>query len=479
MQEAFQKKTGFRRERLYFLPIGGTAMATLAGLLHSAGHQVEGVDSTLYPPMSTLLEELEIPVRIGWNPTVIPAVDRVIIGNAAHRDNPEVQRVLSEGIPHLAQAEAVAHYLLAEGRRALLVAGTHGKTTTTSLLAWVFESVGADPTSFVGGLLRWSRRSFRLGRGPWMIIEADEYNTAFFDQGPKFFHYRPEIFAIGPVEFDHADLYRDFGAVLTAFRAGTAQVPRHGRIVASWDHEGTRAALRDARADILRIGWGRECDVRFLEQEWTGVENRSVVEFEGRRLEMTIPLPGRYNAENAALALGAAVSAGLNPEAVLSALSTFPGVARRLDLRYETGNILLVDDFAHHPTALGVTIDAARQRWPGRRLVAVFEPRSLTAARKDFLPAYVEALGRAEIALVVAPYHRRRIAVEDMFDREELADQLRSRGTEALMPETEEDPVGYLLPHLRPGDLVLVCSSGDFGGFLTRLKEALDDRGDR
>ena len=196
-------------EFLYFLPIGGTAMAPLAGMLHEAGHRVEGVDSQLYPPMSTLLEDLGIPVRLGFDPAQIPtAVDRVIIGNAVPRSNPEVAAVLDRRIPHLSQAEAVAHYVLGGGLRSLVVAGTHGKTTTSAMLAWILERAGNDPSYLIGGLPGWNPRGYRLGQGSLLVIEGDEYNTAFFDRGAKFLHYRPHLFLLGPVEFDHADLYR-------------------------------------------------------------------------------------------------------------------------------------------------------------------------------------------------------------------------------------------------------------------------------
>ena len=462
-------------EHLYFLPVGGTAMATLAGLLKEQGHRVEGVDTRLYPPMSTLLEELGIPVRLGWKPEQIPEAARVIIGNAVPRSNPEVQRVLSRRQPFLSQAEAVSHYLLAEGRESLVVAGTHGKTTTTSLLAWIFEELGTDPTALVGGLLKWSRRSFRLGRGPWMIIEGDEYNTSFFDRGPKFLHYRARIFLLGPVEFDHADLYRDLDAVLTAFRAGTAQVPRHGTVIVNALSPAALEGVRDTSAQILKVGATPDCALRLGEtvvERDSGI-TRTSVDWQGRQLKLRLPMPGRHNAENAAMALAGALVAELDPDGILDALSRFPGVARRMDTIGEASGILVVDDFAHHPTALVVTIAAARSRWPERRLVVAFEPRSLTAARREFQDRYVEALSEADVALVAPPFHRGRIATEDCLDRNRMAFELQNRGVQALMPHEDEDLVEALVPSLRPGDVVIGCSSGDFGAFHRRLLERL------
>ncbi len=476
MQTSFQKS-----ESLYFLPIGGTAMATLAGLLKEQGHRISGVDTALYPPMSTLLEDLGIDVRMGWDPEAIPDVDRVIIGNAVPRTNPEVGRVLADRRSCLSQAEAVGHYLLSRGREGLVVAGTHGKTTTTSMLAWVFETLDTDPTTLVGGLLKWSRRSFRLGRGPWMIIEGDEYNTAFFDRGPKFLHYRARIFLLGPVEFDHADLYRDLDAVLTAFRAGTAQVPRHGVVVVNALSAGAIAGIRDTSADVLRVGVDPDCDLRLGDSVMDPVAGltRTPIDWRGRRAVLSVPMAGRHNTENAAMALAGSLAAGLEFEAVLEALSHFPGVARRLDVVGEASGVLVVDDFAHHPTAVRATVEAARSRWPDRRLVLVYEPRSLTAARRSFQDAYVEALSGVDVALVARPFRADRLAPGEGLDRDEMAEALKAFGVEPIMPGEDEDPVAMILPLLQPGDVVVACSSGDFGGFHRRLLELLGERSER
>jgi UDP-N-acetylmuramate: L-alanyl-gamma-D-glutamyl-meso-diaminopimelate ligase len=465
LQDAYQKP-----EQIYFIPIGGTAMASLAGLLHLAGHRVTGVDAQLYPPMSTLLEELGIPVRLGFDREQVPAtVDRVIIGNAVTRSNPEVEEALARRLPHLAQAEAVAHYLLAEGRQSLVVAGTHGKTTTSAMLSWVLETTGTDPTYLVGGLLRWSRRSFRLGHGPWMVIEGDEYNTAFFDRGPKFLHYRPHIFLLGPVELDHRDLYPNLDAVLTAFRAGTAQVPGHGAVIVNAASEAALAACRDATAPLVTVGPAADCDLQIKSVTGSRDGTEADLIWRDEQLTLRLPMPGRHNLENAAMALTAALTIDVSAEQALAALATFPGVARRMEIVGEEAGVLVVDDFAHHPTALGVTVAAARQQWPRRRLVVVYEPRSLTAARDFFQDAYAEALSGVDLAVVASPFHRGRLRQEEMIDRDALAWDLHERGVDAIMPGPDDDPVELLLPALQPGDLVIGCSSGDFGGFHRRL----------
>jgi len=467
-----------KQERLYFLPIGGTAMAPLAGLLQAAGYRVEGVDSGLYPPMSTLLEELEIPVRIGWDPEKIPeGIDRVIIGNAVPRTNPEVTAVIERGLPFLSQAEAVAHYALARGQSSLVVAGTHGKTTTSSLLAWILEHSETDPSYLVGGLPSWNPRGFRLGNGPWMVIEGDEYNTAFFDRGPKFLHYRPHLFILGPVEYDHADLYPSLDAVMTAFRAGAAQVPKAGAVVVNAWSDQTLAAIRDATAPVVTVGPGKDHHLQM--SGWVPSARGGVADlvWRGETMTMSLPLAGEHNAQNAAMALAAALTVGVPHGAALEALARFPGVARRMEERGEVADVLVIDDFAHHPTALGVTILAARQRWPDRRLVIAFEPRSLTAARRDFGVAYTEALSAADLALVAAPFHSGRLAEDEILDRDRLASELAARGVQSVMPGPDDDPVEALLPHLRGGDVVVGCSSGSFDAFHARLLEALEARG--
>ena len=469
-----------RGERLYFLPIGGTAMAPLAGLLHEAGHHVEGVDAELYPPMSTLLEELGISVRLGFDPQQIPSdVDRVIIGNAVPRGNPEVAAVLERRLPHLSQAEAVAHYVLARGLHSLVVAGTHGKTTTSAMLAWILEQSELDPSYLIGGLPRWNRRGFRLGEGRHLVIEGDEYNSAFFDRGPKFLHYRPHVFMIGPVEFDHADLYPNLEAVLTAFRAGAAQVPRTGAVVANAWSEPAIAAARDATAPLVQVGPHSNCDLRLLTWRTQGERSIATLAWRGEEFELTLPMAGLHNLQNAAMALATAIFTGIDPATAVSVLGSFPGVARRMDVVGEVAGITVVDDFAHHPTALGVTIAAARQRWPGRRLVIAFEPRSITAARRSFHDAYLESLARADFVMVAPPFHRDRLDATEVLDREELAAALHAQGVESAMPGDGADLVERLLEILKPGDVVVGCSSGAFDGIHRKLIEALATGEDR
>ncbi len=448
-------------------------MASLAGLLWTAGHRVSGVDAQLYPPMSTMLEDLGVPVRLGWQPARIPGrLDRVIIGNAVGRQNPEVDAVLRSGVPFMSQAEAVRHYLLGDGRAAVVVTGTHGKTTTTALLAWTLEQTECDPTCLVGGLLRWSGRSFRWGHGRWVVLEGDEYNTAFFDRRPKFHHYRPQVLVLGPVEYDHADIYPDLDAVLAAFRAGTALVPSDGLVIVNATSDLALEVAAAARCPVLRVGPSPEDDLRVIAH--TGPENLELTLVrDGSRWQIPSVLAGEHNAHNIAVAFAAATAIGVEPSQAAEALASFPGVGRRLEVVGEHAGVLVVDDFAHHPTALGATVRAARARWPSRRLVVAYEPRSLTAGRRLFQEAYVHALASADVAVIAEPYHRERIAPADRLDRELLASQLRDTGTTVVLPASGVDPWSELATVLQPGDLLLVCSSGDFGGLCRRAAGTL------
>jgi UDP-N-acetylmuramate: L-alanyl-gamma-D-glutamyl-meso-diaminopimelate ligase len=457
----------------YLLPIGGTATAALAGLLDASGERVSGVDSALYPPTSEVLAALGIPVRIGFDPTLIPDdLDRVIIGNAVPRTNVEVLAVLERGLPYTSQAAAFGEKYCA-GARSVVVAGTHGKTTTTALAAHLFVAAGLDPTTLIGGVPR-GGSSWRLGRGGWTVVEGDEYNTAFFDRGPKFLHYRPHLFVVGNVEFDHGDIYADLDAIMAAFRAGTAQVGEGGAVVANAGDPGARA-VTEGHPRAVWYGLDEGVDLRCL--AWSagadGIDAK--LTWRGEGFAVRVPLVGRHNLDNLLAAAACALLAGIPPAAVAAAAATFPGVRRRLDVLGEAGGVVVVDDFAHHPTAVRLTLEGARTRFPGRRLVVVFEPRSLTAGRAGFAREYEAALAAADVALVAPVFHRKRLAPADMLDREALVAVLRRLGRTAAALADDADPLAAVRAAVRPGDVVVTMSSGDFGGLPRRLLAALQE----
>ncbi|MGC8917001.1 MAG: UDP-N-acetylmuramate--L-alanine ligase [Thermoanaerobaculum sp.] len=455
----------------YLLPIGGMATATLAGLLVESGYRLCGVDGVLYPPASELLAELKVPVRLGFDPDAMPEVENaVVIGNAVPVTNPEVQAVLARGLPYTSQA-ALLGELFCRGRKTVVVAGTHGKTTTTALAAHVLTSAGLDPTAFVGGVPR-GGKPWRLGSGVWTVVEGDEYNTAFFDKGPKFLHYFPHIFVVNNVEFDHADLYPSLDAILAAFRAGVAQVGAEGWVVVNADDPGAREVGPKA-ARVLWYGTSPRAQVRAQRFAHRCGQVVAEVSLDGTLAVLEAPLSGRHNLANLLAVAAIAHLAGVEVEALQRAVASFPGIRRRLEVLGEAGGITVVDDFAHHPTAVRLTLEGARERFPGRRLVVAFEPRSLTAGRAEFFPRYVEAFAVADAVVLAPVFHRNRLAPELLLDREKLARALRERGVTAVVVGDGEDPASAALPLLASGDVFVAMSSGDFGGLSRRVLAAL------
>ena len=459
--------------RFHFVPVGGTAMVPLAALLREQGHHVSGSDRALYPPMSTLLARLGIPVAQGFSPDHVPQdCDAVVVGNAALRDNVEAAEATRRGLPVLSLPQAVRQYLL-PGRTSVVITGTHGKTTTSALTSWLLLDSGRDPGFLVGGEMRNLGSGYRRGRGAPFVLEGDEYNAAFFDRGPKFLHYEPRHLFVGNIEYDHADLYPDLETVIEAFRKVVRLVPPDGVVVLNVDDPRVAALASEARADVVRIS---------LENPGADFSARDIV-FGPEGTEFTLleaglptgrlssPLSGRHNVSNALGAIALARGLGLSVGEIARALERFQGVRRRMEVKGEKSGILVVDDFAHHPTAVGGTIAAARARFPGRRLWAIFEPRSNTAGRKMFEDEYAEAFAGAD-ALVLAPvFHAQRLGPDNQIDRAALIARFTSAGKPAFAPETIAEIPGILRREARPGDVLLLMSSGAFGGLPETLLE--------
>lgn len=456
-------------------PIGGTAMVPLAALLIEAGHRVTGSDGVLYPPMSTLLESLQIPVARGFSPDHVPSdCDCMIVGNAATRDNPEAAEAFRRGLPVLSLPQAVRQYLL-PGKTSIVITGTHGKTTTSALLSWLLLDSGRDPGFLVGGEMRNLGRGYRRGAGPHFVLEGDEYNAAFFDRGPKFLHYEPRHLFLGNIEFDHADLYADLPAVVEAFRRVVLLVPPDGRIVANSDDARVVEVVAGARAPVARVSLedhGADFSARDIENHGAGTDF-TLLESGTAAGRLRSPLSGEHNVRNALGAIALARGLGLEVKEIAAALPRFAGVRRRLEIKGEVNGMLVVDDFAHHPTAVAGTLAAARARWPGRRLWALFEPRSNTAGRKIFEEDYARAFGGAD-GLVIAPvFHARRLTPETVLDREALARRFAGSGKPAFAPESIAEIPEILRLHARPGDVLILMSSGSFGGLPATLLDAL------
>jgi UDP-N-acetylmuramate: L-alanyl-gamma-D-glutamyl-meso-diaminopimelate ligase len=467
----------------HLIGICGTAMASLAGMLQARGHRVTGSDENVYPPMSTMLEGLGIPVGQGYRPEHLePAPDCVVIGNALSRGNPEVEETLNRRLLYRSQAEVVKEEFI-RGRRSLVVAGTHGKTTTTSIATWVMECGGLNPSFLVGGVVQNFGSSFRVTGSEYFVIEGDEYDTAYFDKGPKFMHYLPETAVVNNIEFDHADIYADLDAVKTAFRRLMNLVPANGRLVAGWDSPVVREVVSELGARLHTrletFGAAEGARWRAHDIDYAGALTRFRVSREGEEWgEFETPLIGEFNVLNCLAVVVAADAWGLTREQIGEGLATFKSVQRRMQVRGEEGGVVVIDDFAHHPTAVRETLRALRARYAGRRLFAVFEPRSATSRLAVFQKDYAEAFDHADHVVLSTVFAREKgSAYGALLDTEELTREIAARGRPALCLGGADAIVSHLAPLLREGDVVAVMSNGGFDGIHEKLLGSLRGRG--
>ena len=460
--------------KIHLSAVCGTAMASLAGLLREQGHEVTGSDEDVYPPMSTQLAALGIPIRSPYAEANVPAdADLVVIGNALSRGNPEVEVVLERRQRYTSAPAVLADEFL-RPRRSLVVAGTHGKTTTTSLLAFLLLEAGLDPSFLIGGVPVDFERSYRIGRGPHFVIEGDEYDCAFFDKRPKFVHYLPNVAVIGNVEFDHADIYPDLAAVQLAFSRLLLMVPRSGLVVAGTESPALVEMIGRARCRVETFGLHEGADWRAVDVRSgaDGARFRLLLKGEDRG-EVHLALAGEHNVRNALAALAVASAEGVALERAAAALARFGGVKRRLEVRGEAGGVTVYDDFAHHPTAVAVTLQALRAVGGGGRLVAVFEPRSYTSRTKVFQDAFARAFSAADRVVIAAAHLPGKVPESQRLSEQDLVDGIRRHGIRADFIATVPEIVADLATNLRPGDRVAILSNGGFGGIHERLLEAL------
>ena len=454
-------------------------MASLAGLLKEAGHRVTGSDENVYPPMSDELEAMGIEYAVGYKPENLDSrPDIVVVGNAISRGNPELEAVLERKLYYTSAAVTIKDEFI-RGRHSMAVAGTHGKTSTTSLLAWTLECAGKKPSFLIGGVAENFGKSFRLSDSDIFVIEADEYDTAYFDKGPKMWHYLPDTAIVNNIEFDHADIYRDEEAYRFAFARFINLIPRNGTLVAGWDSPIVRELAPRSFAPVEYFSF--EGDEPLGEKGWSAKD----VTFgeKGTRFTVTrdsavvgtfeMPMTGAFSVRNALAVMAAASSAGAAPEAIAEAFRTYKSVKRRMEVKGEAGGVLVIDDFAHHPTAVRETMAAVRQKYSGRRLIAIFEPRSYTAQRREFQNDYAKALSTADEIVFGGLFHPERYTKETAVDPLALVDSWRSAGTPAEHIADADRIVEYLSPRLRSGDVVLVMSNGGFGGIHGKLLKAL------
>jgi len=480
-----------RLDHVHFIAIGGTGMGSLAGLLKARGVRVTGSDKKLYPPMSTALAKWGIGVVEGFAPENVldERPDLVVIGNAVRSDNVEAVAAIDAGLPYRSFSDALYELAISK-RHCVTVSGTHGKTTTTNLIAQILLATGRDPSLLVGGISLDFDGSFREGEGEHFIVEGDEYDTAFFDKTPKFLHYHPDTLILTSVEFDHADIYRDLDHVKSAFRQLVGSMPAEGRIIAAVSHAGVRDVLADASCEVG--GYGAEgagdgSGARPSAANWWGHDLRpepgglrfTLEDRRGARsFEVLSPLFGAHNAENVVGVLAALDSLGVPVDESIEALRHHRGVKRRQEVRGTAAGVTVIDDFAHHPTAVAGTIDAIAQRHAGSRVIALLEPRTNTSRRAIFQDDYVEALSHADRVAIAEvgdePIYSNTGEVTECLSSSAIAEALRGRGVDAQAFEKIDAIVDWVVAGREQGDVVLVMSNGAFGGIWEKLLAALE-----
>jgi len=465
----------------HLIGICGTAMASLAGMLQARGHRVTGSDENVYPPMSTMLADLGIPVMQGYHAEhLVPAPDCVIVGNAIPRGNAEVEETLNRKLLYRSQAETVKEEFI-RGRRSLVVAGTHGKTTTASIAAWVMDQGGLDPTFLVGGVVQNFDQSFRVTESDYFVIEGDEYDTAYFDKGPKFMHYLPELAIVGNIEFDHADIYADLPAVKTAFRRLMNLVPGNGRLIAGWDSPVVREVVAEMGERLYtRLDTFGTCEDAMWQArdlDYTNELARFRVFREGQEWgEFETTLIGDFNIRNCLAVIVAADAWGINQQAINDALRSFKSVRRRMQVRGTERGVTVIDDFAHHPTAVRETLQALRTKYKQNRLVAVFEPRSWSSRLAVFQEDYAHAFKSADYVVISSVFDSSKATEKGrVLDTDRLMRDISGQGKPALRLDGADEIVRHLAPELRAGDVVAIMSNGGFGGIHDKLLNALKD----
>ena len=464
-----------QQKHIHLIGICGTAMASLAGMLQQRGFRVTGSDAAAYPPMSDFLASLGISVAQPFAAENLnPRPDLVVVGNAISRGNLELEKVLNERMDFCSLPQ-ILHDEFLRGREVLVVAGTHGKTTTTSMLAWIFHSAGMQPSFLIGGIAENFGSSFQLGEGKHFILEGDEYDTAFFDKGPKFLHYFPDSIILTSVEFDHADIYKDLDAVETAFKRLVNLVPQRGRIVAFDQGESVERCLAKAFCPVERYGAGEKTTWQVANLNlapgrttWSVLRNgQSWADFE-------FPLAGEYNVWNATAAAALASSCGISTDAIAAALKSFKSVKRRLEVRAEVNGITIIDDFAHHPTAIASTLAALRARYPGSRLWAILEPRSNTLRRNVLQDDLAKSLAVADEVIVANVFRSEVIPENERLNLDAVIAGIAQRGRGARIVPDADAIVELVAPEMRSGDVVAILSNGGFGGIYEKLPQKLN-----
>jgi UDP-N-acetylmuramate: L-alanyl-gamma-D-glutamyl-meso-diaminopimelate ligase len=458
---------------IHFLGICGTAMGAVAAAMRAQGYTVTGSDEKVYPPMSTFLAEKGIALREGYRPENIPSeADLIVVGNALSRGNPEVEAVLNRKLYYLSLPETLKLFYL-RGRHNLVVTGTHGKTTTSSLLTWILQEAGLAPAYMIGGIAKDLGQGCSLHESKYVVLEGDEYDTAFFDKRSKFLHYLPELVIINNIEFDHADIFRDLDEIKLSFRRLLNVVPETGMVLINGDDDNCIAIAQNCRAELIEVGFSPNAarhirEVRYHEEgaEFTLLDNR-----------FKMHLTGEYNVRNAAMAISAAHFYGVPLGAIQGAVAQFQGVKRRQELRGEVNGVTVIDDFGHHPTAISQTVRGLRHRYPGRRLWALFEPRSNTTRRAIFQESLPAALGEADGVILAQVARLDQLPENDRLDPQKVVDAIEALGKPAFYEPGVSEIIARLCPLLRESDVVVIFSNGGFDNIHKRLLTELASDG--
>ncbi|MBI2821779.1 MAG: UDP-N-acetylmuramate:L-alanyl-gamma-D-glutamyl-meso-diaminopimelate ligase [Acidobacteria bacterium] len=465
---------------IHFIGVCGTAMASLAAMLQEQGCRVSGSDQNVYPPMSVFLQQRGVAVASPFSKeNLIPKPDLVVVGNAISRGNVELEAVLNERLPYTSSAELMKEAFIRD-RHSVVVAGTHGKTTTTSLAAWILTFAGLDPTFMAGGIARNFDSSFRLGEGEIFLCEGDEYDTAFFDKTPKFLHYLPATVVISNIEFDHADIYPDLDAIELQFRRLVNLIPENGLLLAGAESPPVPGVAQRAFCTVQTFGMGDFFwSARNLAPLSASADRGTPgIAFdvcgEGKAVaRVSAPLAGEHNVRNILAAFALASNLGVTPEVIAEAVGQFEGVKRRLELLGDFGGVQLYDDFAHHPTAVRETLAGLRALRPGVPIYVAFEPRSASSRRKVFQQDFAHSLSLADTALLSAPYDPSRIPEADRLDPAQVAAHLRQMGRTAEVFESPDKIVEYMEERSAAPSIIIVMSNGGFGGIHAKLEAML------
>jgi len=465
-----------KTEHIHIMGICGTGMAALAGMLKDSGFTITGSDSQVYPPMSHFLDKLQIPVSNGYGAeNLTPAPDLVIVGNVITRKNPEAIALSGLDIPYLSFPQALSHFFI-ETRSSLVIAGTHGKTTTCSLLASSLFHADLDPTFMIGGIVNEFGTNFRLGKGKYFVAEGDEYDTAFFDKESKFLHYRPQIAVITSIEFDHADIFADLDAIKQAFRKFVALIPRDGYLIANFDDPNVVEIASEAQCNVLSYGHKKEYNWSIDTMETVDGTTRIGIVKDGSSWgQLTVAMTGVHNCLNTLAVAAIMEIIGASNEQMNKGLQDFKGVKRRQEVRGTCKGVTVIDDFAHHPTAVKETLAALKSGYPGRRLIAVFEPRTNSSRRTIFQQDYIEAFAAADRALIREPIPIKDCE-DDLFSSSQLATDICNQYTiEAVSFENTDEILNNLKGELREGDVVAILSNGGFDNIHERLLNQLKE----